>query len=64
MRLMKMKEVMHTTSLPRSTIYKYINDGNFPKSISLGERNVAWVESEVEDWISEKIELRDKSLAE
>ncbi|MBO2669138.1 AlpA family phage regulatory protein [Shewanella algae] len=25
----------------------------------MGERNVAWVESEIEDWIMEKIEQRD-----
>nr|WP_321277965.1 AlpA family transcriptional regulator [uncultured Vibrio sp.] len=59
MRLLKLKDVMHTTNLARSTIYKYINDGNFPKPISLNERNVAWLESEIEEWILEKIEQRD-----
>lgn len=59
MRLMKLKEVMHITGLPKSTVYKYMNDGNFPKPVSLGERNVAWVQSEIEDWIMEKIEQRD-----
>lgn len=59
MRLMKLKEVMHTTGLARSTVYKYITDGNFPKPVSLGERNVAWLQSEIEDWILDKIEKRD-----
>ncbi len=59
MRLIKLRDVMKTTSLARSTIYKYIADGNFPKPLSLGERNVAWLESEIEDWILEKIEKRD-----
>ncbi|WP_286240950.1 helix-turn-helix transcriptional regulator [Neptuniibacter halophilus] len=59
MRLMKLKEVMHTTGLARSTVYKYIHEGNFPKPVSLGERNVAWLESEIEDWIMDKIEQRD-----
>lgn len=63
MRLIKLKDVMHTTGLARSTVYKYIADGNFPKPISLGERNVAWLESEIQDWILEKIELRDTSAA-
>lgn len=59
MRLIRLKEVKHATGLGRSTIYKYIEDGNFPKSVSLGERAVAWVESEVLGWIKAKIEARD-----
>ncbi|MDI3323389.1 AlpA family transcriptional regulator [Pontibacterium granulatum] len=59
MRLIKLKEVMNTTGLARSTIYKYISEGAFPKPVSLGERAVAWVESEVSDWILDKIEKRD-----
>jgi prophage regulatory protein len=63
MRLIKLKDVMHTTGLARSTVYKYIADGNFPKPISLSERNVAWLENEVQDWILDKIEQRDSALS-
>lgn len=59
MRLIRLTEVKHATGLGRSTIYKYIEDGNFPKSVSLGERAVAWVESEVLGWVKAKIEARD-----
>lgn len=61
MRLIKIKDVMHTTGLARSTVYKYIADGTFPKPVVLGERNVAWVEGEVQDWIMDKIEARGES---
>ncbi|MDL0433672.1 AlpA family transcriptional regulator [Marinobacter sp. TBZ242] len=60
MRLIKLAKVMNVTGLSRSTIYKYISGGCFPKPVSLGIRNVAWVESEVEDWILEKIKKRDE----
>ena len=59
MRLIKLKEVMDCTGLGRSTIYNYIADGTFPKPVSLGARAVAWVESEVQEWILERIEERD-----
>ena len=59
MRLIKLKEVMDCTGLGRSTIYNYIADATFPKPVSLGARAVAWVESEVQDWILERIEERD-----
>lgn len=59
MRLIRLKEVKHATGLGRSTIYKYIEEGNFPKSVPLGERAVAWVESEVVGWVMARIEARD-----
>ncbi|GGQ22722.1 helix-turn-helix transcriptional regulator [Shewanella litoralis] len=59
MRLIKLKEVMDCTGLGRSTIYNYIADKTFPKPVSLGLRAVAWVESEVQDWILDRIEERD-----
>ena len=51
MRLIKLKDVTSLTGLARSTIYKYISEERFPKPVSLGERNVAWVEEEIQDWI-------------
>ncbi len=59
MKLIKLIDVKNTTGLARSTIYKYIADGSFPKPVSLGVKAVAWVESEVQEWIQEKIEARD-----
>lgn len=59
MRLIRLKEVKHITGLGRSTIYKYIESGNFPKSVPLGERAVAFVESEVLAWVMARIEARD-----
>ena len=61
MRLLKLKDVMFKTGLARSTIYKYISENRFPKPVSLGERNVAWVESEIDSWINLKISERDES---
>ncbi|WP_210446757.1 AlpA family transcriptional regulator [Vibrio crassostreae] len=61
MRLIKLKEVMTLTSLARSTIYKYMGEGQFPKAVSLGCRSVAWVEEEVTDWVLERIGERDSN---
>lgn len=60
MKLIRIKDVMSRTGLGRSTIYKYVHLGLFPKPIRLGTRAVAWVESEVEAWIQHGIELRDR----
>ena len=59
MRIIRLKEVIDSTGLARSTIYKYIGEGSFPKPVPLGDRCVGWVESEVQDWILARIEERD-----
>ncbi|GAB6263408.1 AlpA family transcriptional regulator [Photobacterium sp. R1] len=59
MRLIKLSEVKHLTGLGRSTIYNFMKEGKFPQSVSLGGRAVAWVESEVMEWIVKKIAERD-----
>ncbi|KRV02456.1 phage transcriptional regulator AlpA [Pseudomonas aeruginosa] len=59
MRIIRLKEVIESTGLARSTIYKYIAEGTFPKPVSLGDRCVGWVDGEVHDWILARIEERD-----
>lgn len=59
MRLLKLKEVLDTTGLGRSSAYKKISEGTFPHPVSLGGRSVAWVSDEIEAWILERIEERD-----
>ncbi|MGJ7462331.1 helix-turn-helix transcriptional regulator [Halomonas sp. MA07-2] len=62
MKLIPINEVIKRTSLAKSTIYKYMSLGQFPKSIKLGTRKVAWVESEIEIWIQSNIERRDEAV--
>jgi prophage regulatory protein len=35
--------------------------GQFPKRIKLGQNRVAWILSEVEDWLDQRIAKRDAS---
>ena len=60
MRFMSLKEVMHKTSLARATIYLYMKNGEFPKSVSLLKYRVAWLEEEVNDWMKKR--LVDRNL--
>lgn len=54
-KLLRLPEVMEITTLSRSTIYLAMNNGEFPKPLSLINRTVAWLESEVYDWINDRI---------
>ena len=59
MKLIRLKQVMECTGLARSTVYKFIAEGNFPKPVKLGVRVAAWVESEINDWVNARISQRD-----
>jgi prophage regulatory protein len=41
--------------LSRSSIYDRIGQGTFPSSISLGDRAVGWLESEIDTWIAQRV---------
>lgn len=56
---LRLPEVLARTKLSRSTIYRLMDEGKFPASVSLGSKTTAWVESEVHCWMLERIQERD-----
>ena len=54
-RLLRRRQVEAATGFRRSTIYERMARGQFPRQIRLGARSVAWVASEIEDWIAARI---------
>ena len=59
MRVLRLAEVREKTGLARSTIYKYVDIGIFPRPIYLGGSAVGWIDSEVHKWLQEKQVDRD-----
>ena len=57
-RFVRLREVMARTGLSRSTIYVWVAEGLFPKPVPLGDRSVGWIESELEDWLRDRIAAR------
>lgn len=54
-RLLRIDEVKARTGLGRSNIYKRMALGKFPRHVPLGGGIVAWLESEIDAWISETV---------
>lgn len=52
-KVIRIKQVVELTGLPKSTIYTYIKRGTFPTQIQLGPRVVGWRESEVLAWLDQ-----------
>ena len=58
MKFLRLPQVKELTGLGRSTIYNKINEGVFPKQISLGGRCVAWNSSEISEWMEQCVATR------
>ena len=54
-KILRLPQVKEITGLSRSTIYLRMSEGAFPKHISLGSRAVGWLNSEVIDWMEQRI---------
>lgn len=54
-RLIRISEVQHRTGFSRSQIYRLIASGQFPRPIRPTEATSAWVESEIQSWIENRI---------
>ena len=71
-RFIRLPEVLTRTGFGRTSIYRKMEDGSFPRSVKLGgppidpnvfdSRAIAWIEDEVEQWIESRIDERDSSL--
>ena len=61
MSFLRLPEVIQISGYRRTSIYEMIKAGNFPAPVHLGSRAVAWLESEVEAWMQERIDARDQA---
>lgn len=59
--LIPVSKVMELTSLSKSYVYALAAKGKFPRSVALvpGGNRKAWLASEVQEWINQRIAERD-----
>ena len=55
MRLIRLKEVLHKVGMSKSTLYRLIAAGEFPASVAIANRAVAWEESLVDEYLMRKV---------
>ncbi len=61
MRLLTKQEVRDRVCYSPQHIARLEKVGQFPKRVQLGPNRVGWVEEEIEAWIMERIDERDRS---
>ena len=55
---LRLPDVKRITKKGKTTIYRDIKKGKFPKQFRNGEGSVAWLESEIHKWQEERISQR------
>jgi prophage regulatory protein len=61
-RILRFKQVATLVGLGKSSIYRKVQQGTFPKPIKLGSaRASGWISTEVYDWIDDQIRRSRKA---
>ena len=58
-RILRLPQVVEATGETRSTIYKRISEGQFPRPVRPGAKSVGWVEDEIAAYNEARIAQRD-----
>ena len=54
-RILRLPAVLERTGLSRSTLYRKIKAGTFPKQIAISSRCAGWHQSAIDEWIRNPI---------
>ncbi|EOZ9389575.1 helix-turn-helix transcriptional regulator [Enterobacter cancerogenus] len=61
--LIRFAEVQKRTGYSKAWIYRLLKENRFPQSVKIGAQSIAFVESEIDEWISQRIEERDSLIS-
>lgn len=54
-RFVRIQEVLQRVSKSRSTIWRDEREGRFPRRVQIGKNSVAWLESDIDRYIQERV---------
>ena len=61
-RLLRLPDVIDRVGLQKSSIYKLIRQGEFPRPITIANRTSVWPERVVDEWIAQRIAELDEVI--
>ncbi|MDE2339734.1 MAG: AlpA family transcriptional regulator [Alphaproteobacteria bacterium] len=54
-RIVRIKTVLNRTGLSRSTLYRKIGEGTFPRQVKISISGAGWRESEINRWVADPV---------
>ena len=61
-KFLRLSAVIAQTGLSKSSIYSQIQERTFPAQIHIGTRAVAWLESDIEEWMCCRVEATNAAV--
>ena len=58
-RIIRLKTVLARTGLSRTTLYRKMGEGTFPRQVKISVHGAGWHESAVNRWVAEPVGYRD-----
>ena len=58
MSMLNIKQVCTKCGLSRSTIYRLMNAGDFPKAVKLTAKRIAFRVEDIEHWLATRVSIR------
>ena len=53
--LIRFSEVQKRTGYSKALLYRLMSEQRFPAAIKIGSRSIAFIESEIDEWINQRI---------
>lgn len=47
-------ELIRLLGIPRTTLYRWVRQGDFPKPVKLGDRATGWHAADIEEWLASR----------
>lgn len=58
-RIVRLKTVLARTGLSRTTLYRKIGEGTFPRQIKISINGAGWHESAINRWVADPVRYRE-----
>jgi prophage regulatory protein len=59
-RIIRLKTVLARTGLSRTTLYRKMGEGTFPRQVKISVHGAGWRESAVNRWIADPVSYREE----
>ena len=57
-KVLRLDAVTKQLGVGRSTLYRWMDEGRFPRPIKLGGKAVGWLVSDIDCWIDQRVQAR------
>ncbi|MGH6616716.1 helix-turn-helix transcriptional regulator [Sphingomonas sp.] len=59
-RIIRLRTVLDRTGLSRTTLYRKMGEGTFPKNLKISVHGTGWRESAVNQWMADPLGYREE----